>query len=146
MDIRRETHLTDVLYEAFLRLLPQLSARAEIPSRAYLDEMLHSDSSVLLAAWEGDVVLGLLTLVLFRVPTGVRAHIEDVVVDASARGRGIGAALTREALRLAREAGADGVSLTSNPRREAANHLYRKLGFKRWETNLYFYEFESPIV
>ena len=141
MKIQEETHWTESLHEAVQRLLPQLSPNAAPPSRDYLEALLRADSSVFLAAREGDAILGILTLGLFRAPTGMRAHIEDVVVESSARGRGIGAALTREALRIAREAGADGVTLTSNPRREAANWLYQKLGFKRWNTNLYFYEF-----
>jgi ribosomal protein S18 acetylase RimI-like enzyme len=83
----------------------------------------------------------MLTLVVYRVPTGIRARIEDVVVDEAMRGKGIGEALMRHALHMAREAGADGVALTSNPRREAANRLYQRLGFHPWQTNLYFYKF-----
>ena len=81
------------------------------------------------------------TLACFRVPSKFQSHIEDLVVDESARGQGIGEALTREALRLAKEFGANGIMLTSNPKRVAANKLYQKMGFKRWETNLYFYEY-----
>jgi ribosomal protein S18 acetylase RimI-like enzyme len=86
-------------------------------------------------------IIGLLTLIVYRVPSGVRAHIEDVVVDKAMRGQGIGETLMRHALHMAREAGSNGVALTANPRREAANRLYRRLGFKTWHTNLYFYEF-----
>jgi ribosomal protein S18 acetylase RimI-like enzyme len=82
-------------------------------------------------------VIGTLTLALFRIPTGVRAWIEDVVVDEAARGRGAGEALTREALRLAEEAGARTVDLTSRPEREAANRLYQRLGFERRGTSVY---------
>jgi ribosomal protein S18 acetylase RimI-like enzyme len=82
-------------------------------------------------------VIGTLTLALFRIPTGVRAWIEDVVVDEAARGRGAGEALTREALRLAEEAGARTVDLTSRPEREAANRLYQRLGFERRSTSVY---------
>jgi ribosomal protein S18 acetylase RimI-like enzyme len=89
---------------------------------------------------EADLI-GLLTLIIYRVPTGVRAHIEDVVVDKALRRKGIGEALMLNALSLARDAGANGVALTSNPRREAANRLYQKMGFNLWQTNLYFYEF-----
>jgi ribosomal protein S18 acetylase RimI-like enzyme len=82
-------------------------------------------------------VVGSLTLVLFRIPTGVRAWIEDVVVDESARGRGAGEALTREAMRMATEAGARTVDLTSRPTREAANRLYERIGFEERETRVY---------
>ena len=74
-------------------------------------------------------------------PSGVRAHLEDIVVDETVRGQGIGEALVRYALDIAREAGANGVALTTNPQREAANRLYQRLGFNRWKTNVYFYEF-----
>ena len=84
---------------------------------------------------------GILTLICFRVPTGLHAHIEDLVVDESARGQGIASELTREALSIAKEFGANGVMLTSNPQRVAANKLYQKMGFKHWKTNVYFYEF-----
>ena len=87
----------------------------------------------------GDIA-GILTLIIYRVPTGIRARVEDVVVDETLRGKGIGEALVEYALNMAREAGADGVALTSNPGREAANRLYQKLGFKPWKTNLYFYK------
>ena len=84
--------------------------------------------------------LGSLTLVLFRIPTGVRAWIEDVVVDEAARGQGVGELLNREALRIAAENGAVTVDLTSRPSREAANRLYQRIGFKQRETNVYRYE------
>jgi ribosomal protein S18 acetylase RimI-like enzyme len=85
-------------------------------------------------------ILGTLTLVTFRIPTGVRAWIEDVVVDERARGQGVGEALTRAALAAARKSGAQTVDLTSRPSREAANQLYQRLGFKLRETNVYRYD------
>lgn len=109
-----------------------------------MEALISSDASVLLCARypdERSEISGLLTLIVYRVPTGMRARVEDVVVDESMRGRGIGTALVRHALDLARKAGADGVALTTNPRRAAANRLYRSLGFNQWKTNLYFYEF-----
>ena len=84
-------------------------------------------------------IVGTLTLVVFRIPTGVRAWIEDVVVDESARGRGVGEALTVAAIGLATGAGARTVDLTSRPTREAANRLYRRLGFELRDTNVYRY-------
>ncbi len=142
--IQRADRADDELLAALLRLVPQLTANNPPPTRADLDALLASDASTLLVARypgaDGPIV-GALTLVIYRVPTGVRARIEDVIVDEGARGRGIGEALVREGLRLARQAGADGVALTSNPRRVAANRLYQKMGFSRWETNVYFYKF-----
>jgi ribosomal protein S18 acetylase RimI-like enzyme len=134
------TELTDELVEAFARLVPQLSDRAAVPTSGELAAILQSPSTRVLLARDDDRIVGTLTLALFRIPTGVRAWIEDVVVDESARGQGAGAALTREAIRLAADAGAATVDLTSRPDRTAANRLYEKLGFSRRETNVYRYE------
>lgn len=145
MQLFRVTAVTDELVEACERLIPQLKLSSPPPGREELARLLASDTSILLAVRFPDEtapIAGLLTLVVYHVPTGVRARIEDVVVEEALRGQGIGEGLVRQALRMAQEAGADGVALTSNPKREAANRLYQRLGFKRWETNLYFYQFE----
>jgi ribosomal protein S18 acetylase RimI-like enzyme len=128
----------DELVDAFALLIPQLSASNPPPTRAELEELVASEASHLLVAKDDDgTVLGSLTLVVFRIPTAVRAWIEDVVVDGAARGKGVGEALNREALRLAGQAGARTVDLTSRPSREAANRLYQRLGFEARDTNVY---------
>jgi ribosomal protein S18 acetylase RimI-like enzyme len=128
----------DELVDAFARLIPQLSRSNPPPTRAELDDLVRSEAShLLVASDDSGAIVGSLTLVLFRIPTAVRAWIEDVVVDESARGQGVGEALNREALRVAAEAGARAVDLTSRPSREAANRLYQRLGFKRRDTNVY---------
>jgi ribosomal protein S18 acetylase RimI-like enzyme len=93
----------------------------------------------LLAKVDG-VIVGSLTLVIFHIPTGIRAWIEDVVVDVDARGKGVGEALNKFALAEAKRQGATTVDLTSRPSREAANRLYQRLGFKARETNVYRYD------
>jgi ribosomal protein S18 acetylase RimI-like enzyme len=123
------------LVAAIASLLPQLSS-ASPPSEADLSAIVDSDSTSLLVARDGEAVVGTLTLAVFRIPTGVRAWIEDVVVDEAARGQGVGEALTLAAVELARSAGARSVELTSRPTREAANRLYRRLGFEERETNV----------
>jgi ribosomal protein S18 acetylase RimI-like enzyme len=131
----------DALVEAFERLTPQLSRSNPPPTREELDEIVRSEASRLLLARDDDgTILGSLTLVVFRIPTGVRAWIEDVVVDEAARGKGVGEELNREALRIAKDAGAVTVDLTSRPSREAANRLYQRIGFKQRETNVYRYD------
>jgi ribosomal protein S18 acetylase RimI-like enzyme len=134
-----EAHaVDDALVDAFNRLIPQLSRSNPPPSRQALDELVRSEASHLLVARDdNDAILGSLTLVLFRIPTAVRAWIEDVVVDEAARGQGVGEALNREALRIAAENGARTVDLTSRPSREAANRLYQRIGFKQRDTNVY---------
>jgi len=127
---------------AFERLMPQLSSSNPAPARAHLAEMVSSPAITLLVAREPDAggeIVGSLTLAMFRIPTGLRAWIEDVVVDSAQRGKGIGEALTRAALRAAQEAGATTVDLTSRPSREAANRLYQRIGFQKRETNIYRY-------
>ena len=105
--------------------------------------MLDAPGTTLLLARLGDAIVGTLTLVVFRIPTGVRAWIEDVVVDDAARGRGAGDALTRAAIAKAAELGVKTVDLTSRPSREAANRLYQRLGFELRETNAYRYQIEG---
>jgi ribosomal protein S18 acetylase RimI-like enzyme len=134
------TELTEELVEAFARLVPQLSERAPAPTSDELSAIVQSPSTRVLVARDEERIVGTLTLALFRIPTGMRAWIEDVVVDESARGQGAGEALTREAIRLAAGAGARTVELTSRPDRTAANRLYAKLGFRQRETNVYRYE------
>ena len=144
MVIETVSQITDELQASLQRLVPQLTSNHPPPTPDHLRELISSEASTILAARYPNArapIVGLLTLVLYRVPTGTRARIEDVVVDEELRGKGIGERLVRHALELAREAGADGVALTSNPKREAANRLYRRLGFKPWATNLYFYSF-----
>jgi len=139
--IERAAGVDEELVSAFRRLVPQLSSSAPAPTADQLREMIESPcTTVLLArARAGGDIVGSLTLAVFRIPTGVRAWIEDVVVDSSARGRGVGEALSREALRLAVEKGARTVELTSRPSRAAANRLYRRLGFVERETRVYRY-------
>ncbi|MGB7875030.1 MAG: GNAT family N-acetyltransferase [Anaerolineales bacterium] len=144
MFIGRANTVTDELVAAFEHLFPQLKFSFPAASRADMEALIASDSSILLYARYPDgqaAIAGILTLIIYRVPTGIRARVEDLVVDEAMRGKGVGQALVRYAMDLAREAGADGVALTSNPKREAANRLYQKLGFKPWQTNLYFYKF-----
>ncbi|MEI7592484.1 MAG: GNAT family N-acetyltransferase [Actinomycetes bacterium] len=138
--------ITVEVEQAFARLVPQLSRSNPPPTAADLDAIASSDASTLLVARDpdrGGEIVGTLTLVIFRIPTGIRAWIEDVVVDESARGRGVGEALNREAIQRAQEAGARTVDLTSRPNREAANRLYRRLGFGARETNVYRYKLDS---
>jgi ribosomal protein S18 acetylase RimI-like enzyme len=140
-DITEATAVTPELVDAFVRLVPQLSRSAPPPDAAALAEIVGSPGAQLLIATDDSgAIVGSLTLILFRIPTGMRAWIEDVVVDGTAENQGIGSALTREAIRRAAEAGARSVDLTSRPDREAANHVYQKLGFQRRETNLYRHE------
>lgn len=131
--------VTDEVVEALARLVRQLSASAPPVQRQDVEAVVSSDSTRLLVARNADGIVGSLTLVIVSIPTGIRAWIEDVIVDERARGSGVGTLLTREAVTLARQAGARTVDLTSRPSRKAANALYQREGFVQRETNVYRY-------
>ena len=138
MLVTRVVEITDEICDAFKYLIPQLSSSSLVPNKEQLEEISHNDSLFIARdPDDGGRIVGSLTLVTFRIPTGIRSWIEDVVVEESARGKGIGEALTRAALARATELGAKTVDLTSRPSREAANRLYQKVGFKLRESNLY---------
>ncbi|RJP52668.1 MAG: GNAT family N-acetyltransferase [Anaerolineaceae bacterium] len=143
MQIELASRVTDELLNALTRLIPQLKISSPRLTRDDLAALLSSDAVTLLTARTdaSAAIVGMLTLIVYRTPTGIRSRIEDVVVDESIRGQGIAVELVQRALEIARAKGADGVALTSNPRREAANRLYHKVGFTKWETNVYFYKF-----
>ena len=141
MAVTQATTVSDELVAAFARLVPQLSTSAQLPTRAELEQIVSSSAATLLLARDPDgQIIGSLTLVVFRTPTGARAWIEDVVVDEAARGQGAGAELIGQAIRLASESGVRTVDLTSRPSRGAANALYEKVGFRTRETNVYRYD------
>ena len=142
ISVRAATEVDDGLVEAFSRLIPQLSPSSPPPTAAELLSIIDNPNSVLfIAELDGDddvrSVVGSLTLAFYRIPTGLKAWIEDVVVDESARGLGVGEALNVAAIDESRQRGAKNVSLTSRSSREAANRLYQRLGFEPYETNLY---------
>jgi ribosomal protein S18 acetylase RimI-like enzyme len=135
IEILRDVTDADVI--AINRLISQLSRSAPPLGADAIRRIATWDGSYLLAARASGQIIGMLTLVTFPIPTGLRAWIEDVVVDESARGQGAGAVLSREAIRLAQAAGARTIDLTSRPAREAANRLYQQLGFQRRDTHVY---------
>lgn len=131
-------HPSAEVVEALRRLLPQLSS-APPPDASELAAIIAGGSTVFIARVDG-VIVGSLTLVLYRIATGLKAWIEDVVVDEAARGHGVGEALNLAALDEARRHGVKAVSLTSRPSRQAANRLYLRIGFAPRDTNVYRYD------
>jgi ribosomal protein S18 acetylase RimI-like enzyme len=136
--------VTGEVIEAFGRLLPQLSTSARPLDADALTMIASAESNSVLIARVGGDIVGTLTLVIFAIPTGVRAWIEDVVVDEAARGKEfggkrVGEALTAEAIAIAREAGAKTVDLTTRPSRVAAGKLYERLGFVQRDSRVYRY-------
>lgn len=140
-ELRTPDDVTVEVVDAINHLLPQLSSSAPPLTTEDLTSLVTSEAAHLLVARaDNGSIVGSMTLVVFRIPTGWRAWIEDVVVDSEARGLGVGEALNRRAIELAYGLGAKTIDLTSRPSREAANRLYRKLGFKERETNIYRHE------
>lgn len=136
IEIERVTKATSQHVEAFLRLVPQLSS-APPPSLDSLNRITANPNTYLYVARLGEVIVGSLSLVTFAIPTGIRAWIEDVVVDNAARGNGIASALVMHAVDQARQIGANDLDLTSRPSRVEANRLYQRMGFVARETNVY---------
>lgn len=143
VEIEVVEQVTDEVVQAFGRLLPQLSRSAPALDAVALGTVAHFPGNRLLVARVDGEIVGTLTLVAFPIPTGLRAWIEDVVVDEAGRGGGVGAA-TQAAIRLAHAAGARTVELTSRPAREAANRLYERLGFKARDSKVYRFADPSP--
>jgi ribosomal protein S18 acetylase RimI-like enzyme len=133
------SEVTDEAVQAFGRLLPQLSSSAPPLDTAGLAAVVAAPANTVLVARVDGRIVGTLTLVMFTIPTGARAWIEDVVTDEEARGQGVGNALTLAALDVARKGGARTVDLTTRPSREAAGRLYERAGFERRDSRLYRY-------
>jgi ribosomal protein S18 acetylase RimI-like enzyme len=131
------------LVDAFGLLLPQLSSSAKPLDFEAVDRLVTCDANTVLVARTADSIVGTLTLVLLPLPSGLRARVEDVVVDSAARGWGVAGLLTRKALQIAREVGARTVDLTSRPDREAANRLYERLGFQARESTVYRFSLDG---
>jgi ribosomal protein S18 acetylase RimI-like enzyme len=143
ISIEPATELDDELLAAFERLLPQLSSSAGVSSDL-LNRVLEHDGTTVFVARLDERLVGVLTLVVYPLPTGLRAHIDDVVVDAATRGHGVGAALVTAALEAAAQQGVRTVDLTSRPGRDAAIRLYTRLGFVRRDSHLYRYQPPQP--
>jgi ribosomal protein S18 acetylase RimI-like enzyme len=144
VEVEAVHQVTDELVEAARRLLPQLSSSA---TPLMVDELTriasHQAITIFIARRQG-IIVGMLTLVTFPLPSGLRARIEDVVVDQDARGQGVGTALTRAALDMAQQQGARSIDLTSRTSRVAANRLYQQLGFQLRDSNVYRYQPQPP--
>jgi len=140
MEIKKVNRFSDRAFEAVLRLLPQVSSDAELLTKKYLKSILASESvHFFIAELDNKQIGGMLTIATYKTPSGIKVWIEDVVVDESQRGKGIGKELMLFAIGYSKSLGAKDIRLTSRPSRIAANELYLKLGFKKHETNFYKY-------
>ncbi len=137
MRIEEVTEASEELLEAIHRLLPQLTEARTPPTLEQLAETVAAQTMLVALDDATRAVIGTLTLITYRVSSGLKARIEDVIVDESARGQGVGDALVREGMARAGAAKVLMLELTSMPYRESANRLYKRLGFIRKPTNVY---------
>ena len=140
MEIKKISRFSERAFEAVSRLLPQLSSDAELLTRKYFKSILASESiHFFICELDKKQIVGMLTIASYKTPSGIKVWIEDVVVDESQRGKGIGKELMLFAIDYSKSLGAKDIRLTSRFSRIAANELYLKLGFKKYETNFYRY-------
>ena len=135
--IETATEATPEVYAALARLLPQLNPKLTVPTMERLQAIIGDPAVTLLLAREGEQIVGTTTVIVYTTPFWIKARLDEVVVDESARGKGVGAALVKKSLDIAREQGAEVAELQSGVQREAANRLYPRMGFKLRETNVY---------
>ena len=138
MVVKRVKVVDEPLMKALANLLPQLSSSATLPTAQYVEELIsREDTHLFVACGESGEIVGMLTLLIVAIPTSRKAWIEDVVTDKSHRGEGIGEALVKRAVEVARAEGAKRIYLTSNPKREAAHRLYKRCGFEQYDTAVF---------
>jgi GNAT superfamily N-acetyltransferase len=137
MQVEEVFQVTPEVHEALARLLPQLNAKLPVPTVDRLQAIMADPAVTLLVARDGQEIVGTTTLIVYTTPFWIKARLDEVVVDESARGKGVGTALVKASLEIAREKGVEVVELQSGVQREAANRLYPSLGFKLRETNVY---------
>ncbi|MDR2084205.1 MAG: GNAT family N-acetyltransferase [Bacteroidales bacterium] len=137
MKIKQLTTVNQKVLNKINSLLPELFENASVLSLQQLEEMINDDNTTIFIAEENEEIIGMLTFVIYRIPSGLKAWIEDVVVDKEYQGKGIGKILVQRAIDYAKELGINKIDLTSSLFRVAANILYPKLGFKKRETNVY---------
>ena len=138
MQITQLTFCSDEAFRQIETLIGVLSTSCK-GNREIIDEVIaKEDSPLFVARNEEGRIVGMTKVCCFTIPTGRHANIEDVVVLPECQGTGLGRKLVQAALDyLAGTGQSYKVGLTSKPARVAANALYRKMGFKQKETNVY---------
>lgn len=137
MNIYKLEKITPNVIQDFNRLIPQLSEDCNLPTFKDLEDIINSECTNLFVVEENNEIIGTLSLVFNKIPTGKKTWIEDVVVDKTFRGKGIGKELILFAIKYAKNNNLASINLTSNPERESANKLYQKLNFFKRKTNVY---------
>src|SRR6266853_1522124 len=131
------TAATSEVHAALARLLPQLNPKLPAPTLERLQTIVDDPAVTLFVAREGEEIVGTATVIVYTTPFWIKARLDEVVVDDVSRGKGVGAALVKASLDLARKKGVEVVELQSGVQRDAAHRLYERMGFKRRDTNVY---------
>ena len=139
MRIEAVTEVTPQIHAALARLLPQLNSRLPVPSAERLQRIIDDPAVTLLVAKDGGEIIGTSTVIVYSTPFWIKARLDEVVVDDSARGRGVGEALVKACLEIGRERGAEVAELQPGrgPERAVAHRLYERIGFKLRETDVF---------
>jgi ribosomal protein S18 acetylase RimI-like enzyme len=101
------------------------------------EEIIGDKKTVVITVREDGEIIGMGMLFLILKPRGFYASIEEMMVDEAHRGKGIGEAIGRKLIEVAKERGVETIELSARPSRVPANKLYQKLGFLPKETNVY---------
>jgi GNAT superfamily N-acetyltransferase len=139
MRIEAVREATTEVEEALARLLPQLNPTLPVPTMERLQALMADPAVTVLIARDGDEIIGTATVIVYTTPFWIKARLDEVVVDQSVRGKGVGEAIVQACLDVARERGAQVAELQSGrgPARDVANRLYRRMGFQLRDSNLY---------
>ncbi|MGH7765622.1 MAG: GNAT family N-acetyltransferase [Candidatus Dormibacteraceae bacterium] len=139
MEIEVVTEATPELQAALARLLPQLNPALDLPDMERLRRLISDPAVTLLVAKDGGEIVGTTTVIVYTTPYWIKARLDEVVVNAAARGKGVGEALVKASLEVGRRNGAQVAELQSGkgPARSAAHRLYERLGFKIRDTDVF---------
>lgn len=137
IQIDNPAEVTQELVEALGKLIAQLNPALPVPTAEHLATLLADPAATLLVARDGNRIVGTAMVIVYPTTIRFESRIEDVVVDESARGRGVGEALVNACIEVARSRGASIIELQTARVREAANRLYERMGFERRDSNPY---------
>jgi ribosomal protein S18 acetylase RimI-like enzyme len=125
------------------RLFLQLSSSGRQITLTDLRKTLSNKDLYVIVLRDKNRIIGMGSIMMIRYLFGLWGNIEDVVVDQEYRRQGLGKKLMKKLISIGKQKKVNGVNLTSRPSRVAANKLYKKLGFKRKETNFYQLKFKK---
>jgi GNAT superfamily N-acetyltransferase len=139
LEIEEVGEMSAEILEALQRLLPQLNPRLPLPTAERLQRIIDDPDVTLVVARDGGRISGTTTVIVYTTPYWIKARLDEVVVDAEARGKGVGEAMVRYCLEVGRRKGAQVVELQSGraEQRAAAHRLYKRIGFEVRDSDIF---------